>query len=373
MNQQTDNDQSTIDRGVSDFTSFDLLEQPSEFKTQIDEQYKVEDDLAEDSQFFKDLGKGALQLGMETIGTVNRALPTTGLGTADEDYYGGIDAFNSMFSNALGYGPDQEGQSLTIPYDQYISNPRFSNHMKELNMVAHVQAAKKINPELGMAIQIAQAGNGDPSDVNKMLDILYEQAENTQDEDLFLQLDNFTNNSWRVESFDESGENIIINQLPEIDEGMFGFDMTLDPSFSSKGDLILPGEGVFGMRDGKLEQLASSVSRPLDEMYMEGTTPELAQYMSDNVTDKIAFQGPEMLPPEGTGIGYMIPMFAGMVKGVGIPAAKTIIKGGKGAYNLSKNAASNRNYELPRYEPYIESNMDQGLGSIQQGDLFGNQ
>tara|TARA_R100000742_G_C4267426_1_gene85613 strand:- start:262 stop:1386 length:1125 start_codon:yes stop_codon:yes gene_type:complete len=374
MNQQINEDKNTIDTGVSDFTSFDLLEQPSEFKTQIDETYKVEDDLAENSNFLKDLGKGAVQLiGAETLGLVNRALPTTGLGTADEDYYGGIDAFNSMFSNALGYGPDQEGQSLTIPYDQYTSNPRFTNHMKELNMVAHVQAGKKIHPDLGMAIQIAQAGDGDPSHVNQILDSLYKQAEDTQDEDLLLQLDNFTNNSWRVSSFDESGENIIINQLPEIDEGLFGFDMTLDPSFSSKGDLILPGEGVFGMRDGKLTQLASSVSRPLDEMFMEGTTPELAQWMSDNVTDKIAFQGPEMLPPEGVGIGYHVPMIFGLAKGAGWPALKTAFKGGKGAYNLSKNALSNRNYELPRYEPYIESNMDQGLGSIQQGDLFNNQ
>ena len=385
MNQQTNNDQNTIDTGVSDFTSFDLLEQPSDFKTTLDESYKVEEEAElgnypaienygafttegslqsaiDTKDFGIDMAKGAFQLGvLDTIGIVNRALPTIGIGTADEDYYGGLDAFNSMFSNALGYGPDQEGKSLEIPYDQYTSNPRFVEHMNELNKVAHVQAAKKINPELGMAVQIAQAGNGDPSDVNEMLSILYKQAENTQDEDLFLQLENFLDKSWRVDSLDESGENIIINNLPEIDEGMFGFDMTLDPSFSSKGDLMLPGEGAFGMRDGELVQLASSISRPMDEMFMEGTTPELAQYMSDKVTDKLAPQGPEMLPPEGVGMGYYVPMFYGL--------AKSAAGIGKGVKNFIKGNKNN----FVRSEPYIESNMDQGLGSIKQGDLFGNQ
>jgi len=371
MNQQINEEQNTIDRGVSDITSFDLLEQPSKFKTALDEAYRVEDDLVENSQFFTDLGKGALQLGMETVGTVNRALPTIGLGTADEDYYGVIDSFNSMFSNALGYGPDQEGKSLEIPYDQYTSNPRFVKHMNELNLVAHSQAAKKIDPALQNAVlNFQNKGDQDSKDyTNNVFNTLYQRATDSDDKDLLQQLDNFNNKTWKVASLDYENQTVTINNLPEIDEGMFGVDLTLDPSFSSKGDLIFPGEGVFGMRDGKLEQLASSVSRPLDEMFMEGTTPELAQYMSDNVTDKIAFQGPEMLPPEGTGIGYMIPMFAGM----GAPIVKGLIKGGKSAYNLSKNALSNRNYELPRYEPYIASNMDQGLGSIKQGNLFGNE
>ena len=34
------------DSGVSDFTAFDLLQQPSKFKKELEDQYKVEDDLA---------------------------------------------------------------------------------------------------------------------------------------------------------------------------------------------------------------------------------------------------------------------------------------------------------------------------------------
>ena len=111
-----------------------------------------------------------------------------------------------------------------------------------------------------------------------------------------LRLQNYKDGTWQVAKYDETGENIIIESLPEVgqfeDERMFGFDMTLDPYFSKSGDLVLPGEGVFGMRNGELRQVASSMSRPLDEMLMYGIPG--GEYMAKNVTDKIAFQGPEM-------------------------------------------------------------------------------
>ena len=392
MNQQIDNDQNTIDRGVSDITSFDLLEQPSEFKTALDESYKVEDEAElgnypaienygtfttegalqsaiDTKDFVMDIGKGAFQLGaVDTLGTLNRIMPTSNqegaLGsTADEDYYGILDAPITMFGNALGFGPNQEGKSLEIPYDQYTSNPRFVEHMNELNLVAHSQAAKKIHPGLQNAVlNFQNKADQDSEDYLKsVFKTLYQRATDSNDKDLLQQLDNFNNKTWEVASLDYENQTVTINNLPEIDEGMFGVDLTLDPSFSSKGDLMLPGEGTFGMRDGELVQLASSISRPMDEMFMANEpNNELAQYISDNVTDKLAPQGPEMLPPEGVGIGYYVPQFYGL--------AKSAAGIGKGVKNFIKGNKNN----LIRSEPYIESNMDQGLGSIQQGDLFGN-
>ena len=38
------------DSGVSNFTAFDLLQQPSKFKEELEKQYKVEDDLIEQSK-----------------------------------------------------------------------------------------------------------------------------------------------------------------------------------------------------------------------------------------------------------------------------------------------------------------------------------
>ena len=156
------------------------------------------------------------------------------------------------------------------------------------------------------------------------------------------ELQNYKDGTWQVAKYDETGENIIIESLPEVgqfeDERMFGFDMTLDPYFSKSGDLVLPGEGVFGMRDGNLSQVAASVSRPLDEMLMYDMPG--AEYLAENVTDKIAFQGPEMLPPEGSGLGYMVPMTIGAGRGIGIPALKAGYKVGKSGYNLGSDIYS---------------------------------
>ena len=152
--------------------------------------------------------------------------------------------------------------------------------------------------------------------------------------------------------YDETGENIIIKQLPQVgqfeDERMFGFDLTLDPYFSGSGDLVLPGEGIFGMRDGNLTHVGASMSRPLDEMLMYNMPG--AEYVAENITDKLAFQGPEMSPPEGAGIGYMLPMFFGLARGVGVPAAKGAFKVGQKGYNLAKGSPV-KNVE--RIEPYL--------------------
>ena len=306
-----------------------------------DDQMELNQALAKNTS---DLAKGAVQTGIETVGIAN-ALVDAPLneGTRDSDYYGPIDGFNRIFSNAFGYSGDQEALSgLTIPTEEYLSNPRFVEHMADLNKYSEFDAARAISPEFGNAVKIAQqTGNVEAftSVFNKLRD------EAILDEDLAQQLLDFKDQTWRIMSFDENQENIIVNKLPQVDEGLFGIDLTLDPYFSKKGDLVLPGEGVFGMRDGNLVQLASSVSRPLDEMLIEDNPG--AEFVAKNVTDKIAFQGPEMLPPEGSGPMYMLPMMAGMVTGAGVPAAKGIMAAGRTAMR-TKPAVTKQ-----RKEPYL--------------------
>ena len=81
--------------------------------------------------FIKDLGKGALQLSvLETLGLGNRILPTTGLGTADKDYYGwsigdkfeARDLLPNFFKEA--FMSNEYKGDMVIPYDEYINNPR---------------------------------------------------------------------------------------------------------------------------------------------------------------------------------------------------------------------------------------------------------
>jgi hypothetical protein len=315
-------------------------------------------------EFVKDLGRGATQLGLETVGGINRLMPALeqlGIedGTADKDYYGwsigdeftARDLMPNFFKEAF-MSNDYEG-GITIPIEQYSSNPRFADHMKELEMYAHYSAARDISKELSDALKVGQQSQNYEA-FNQILNTLKDQA--IADEDLALKLQNFEDGTWRIASVDESGENIIINKLPQVDEGFFGFDMTLDPQFTSKGDLSLPGEGVFGMRDGKLVQLASSVSRPLDEMLMDNSPG--AEYAAKNITDKLAFQGPEMMPPEGAGIGYMLPMFFGIARGVGVPAAKGAYKVGKKGYNFAKGSPT-KNVE--KIEPYLYEGILQNI------------
>ena len=57
-----------------------------------------------------------------------------------------------------------------------------------------------------------------------------------------------------------------------------------------------------------------------------------------------------MLQPEGTGIGYMVPMFYGMARGAGVPAARGMFKAGKAGYNLAKGSPAKN---VQKIEPYI--------------------
>ena len=77
MNQQINEEQNTIDRGVSDITSFDLLEQPSEFKTALDEAYRVEDEVEEsDPRFFQSAVPGVLTaLTTDNLSAINLLNP----------------------------------------------------------------------------------------------------------------------------------------------------------------------------------------------------------------------------------------------------------------------------------------------------------
>ena len=155
--------------------------------------------------------------------------------------------------------------------------------MQQLEQRARLNAATNISKELGASLRKGDL-TGDYTDFNAVLASLDQEAENN--EDLALRLQNYKDGTWQVAKYDETGENIIIESLPEVgqfeDERMFGFDMTLDPYFSKSGDLVLPGEGVFGMRNGELRQVASSMSRPLDEMLMYGIPG--GEYMAKNVT-----------------------------------------------------------------------------------------
>ena len=297
-------------------------------------------------EYIKDFGKVMTQLGLETAGGINRLMPRDDPSGESSDYYGLIDAPATTFAHALGLSADQDKvNNLVIPKDQFESNDRFKTHMIELEERSRYNAARNISKELADALKYK-----DEKGFNKIFSILEKEAENN--EGLALKLQNFKDGTWELAEYDETGENLIIKQLPKVgqfeDERMLGLDLTLDPYFSESGDLVLPGEGVFGMRDGELAHVGASMSRPLDEMLIYNMPG--AEYVAENITDKLAFQGPEMLPPEDTGAGYRHGMMAALVRGIGWPLLKGGYKVGKKGYDLTKGSPA-KNVE--RIEPYL--------------------
>jgi hypothetical protein len=286
-----------------------------------------------DVKFTKDIGKGAVQFGLESLGLINRLLPTTGMGTADPDYYGGYDFVKETFF------PDEHEGGITIPLSEIQENQPFMNHMKGILEFEQQNNLTALEDLTGLDLSAAKQNPNQAlpilTDLMSSPDITDENAQS-----ILNFMDNAKANKHPITGgkpmfeYSEDGSTMTFNYMPKVDEGLFGFDMTLDPQFTSKGDLSLPGFGTWGMRDGELTQLAASTMRPLDELSMEGSPG--ADWVRENVTDKLAWQGPAMYPPEGAGIGYMIPQFLGMAKTAGTP----LYKAGQAAYKYPKTAAS---------------------------------
>ncbi len=143
MNQQINEEKNTIDQGVTYFKSFALLEQPSEFKTQIDEKYKVEYDLAEDSQFLSSAVPGAVSAVVtDTLGAVNVLNPLY-LGEGDSEDYGAVDYFSSVFDGAIS-GKTREGE-MFISVDDINANPNLKEWINNTQAIMQGNAIEQMD------------------------------------------------------------------------------------------------------------------------------------------------------------------------------------------------------------------------------------
>ena len=286
----------------------------------------------------EDVSKGAMQLGLETAGIINRLFPRDDPSGESSDYYGwsiGDTAeWKDLLPNFIKEGMMETGYEggITIPLSEINNNPDVAEHMFQLGMIDTQNILNELQDRTGLDLSEALADPGrsggilrkilkeDPtvSEENRAViaDLLAEKKNNP----FYIHLDAGGNPTLNP----EEAESITFNYMPQVDEGIFGKDMTLDPQFTSSGDMSLPGLGVWGMRDGNLRQVAASTLRPLDEMNMYNIPG--AEWAKENITDKVAWQGPAMHPPEGTGIGYQLPMFYGLGRGIGLPAIKAAYK-----------------------------------------------
>jgi len=299
-------------------------------------------------KILRDAAKGAWQFGvMDTAGIMSRTLPFAGTEDQGSKYYGWNigDEFTAkdLIPSFLkeGFWPDEHEGGMTMPWSEFTKNELFFNHMLELEEYAANKALKEIHP--GLNIRMGK------DDIDAGVIKIRDEAIANGDNEMLDKINAFLNQEHAYTSME--GDNIRINFLPEVNEGFFGKDMTQDPRFTSYGDLSLPGAGVWGMRDGELKLLAPPISRPLDEigrLSEEGShMGRLGDWLSEYVTKPTAPVGPEMMPPEGVGMGYMLPLAYGLGRGVGWPAAKGAVKAGKTAYKYPKTATGTGLASLP--------------------------
>ena len=168
-------------------------------------------------------------------------------------------------------------------------------------------------------------------------------------------------------SVDRENSMVIFGDMPKVDHGFFGMDMTLDPGYTDEGDLSLTNLGKYRMVDGELTRVQPSVQNWLSDWNenpdrMSGILQSLPGYeaVGDFLDDKwvknVAWTGHDFDFPKGVESqeekeGFLTMMYPLMAAGAYAPASKLATsKTGRIALPLggSEIAASLPNiYEKP--------------------------
>ena len=358
MNQQINEEQNTIDRGVSDITSFDLLEQPSEFKTALDEAYRVEDEVEEsDPRFFQSAVPGVLTaLTTDNLSAVNLLNPLS----SSEDK-GPIDYVSSVFAKS------RDGE-MFISYEDLNSNPNIKEWMENTSKIMKDNAQQQI-------LDFSKSKNlMDDATFQEYYNNAFDKDPNMELEEtkfLYKTINQFSNP--RPFLHDSEREGYIINQnmLPEI-------PMEADSKFTKEGDLSLPYAGLYGYNDeGEFVMKRPSMFRFTDEFTRgkenDGILSNFVEKAEDYFYPKMNAALSYGDSPDQTA-GYMVGQFAPGIRGLtGLAkyGGKKLLQSGKGIMNLIRGNKGTPDINLSKIDPYIKSNMDQGLGSIEtKVDLF---
>ena len=379
MNQQIKEEQNTIDRGVSDITSFDLLQQPSEFKTELDEAYRVEDEAElgnypaienygafttegslqsaiDTKDFVKSAVPGVVSaLATDTLGAVNVLNPLY-VGEGESEDYGAYDYVSSVFDGAIS-GKTRDGE-MFISYEDARNNPNINEWMFNTKQIMLNNATEQMTAFRG-------ANNiNSKAEYEEFRDRAFKDKEEGSEFDEFRRLISQIQNP---EPFKKTEKGYIINQdmLPQM-------PMDVDPKFTKDGDLSLPYAGLFGYNDeGKFVMKRPSMFRFTDEFTRGKEGPAFLEAAEDYLYPNINASFSYGDTPKET-YGYMAGQFAPGIKGLiglGKYGGKKLLQGGQGIMNLIRGKSKVPFDEIDyRQEPYIASNMDQGLGGFKDKD-----
>tara|TARA_R110002167_G_scaffold155549_5_gene350042 strand:- start:419 stop:1516 length:1098 start_codon:yes stop_codon:yes gene_type:complete len=363
MNQQINEEQNTIDRGVSDITSFDLLEQPdtnlnkSAFKTELDESYRIEDEVEEsDPRFFQSAIPGVLTaLTTDNLSAINLLNPLS----SSEDK-GPIDYFSSVFAKS------REGE-MFISAEDINSNPNIKEWMENTSKIMKDNAQQQI-------LDFSKSKNlMDDATFQEYYNNAFDKDPNMElEETKFLY--KTVNQFYKPQPYKSGPDGGIIinrNTLPEI-------PMEADSKFTKEGDLSLTYAGLYGYNDeGEFVMKRPSMFRFTDEFTRgkenDGILSNFVEKAEDYFYPKMNAALSYGDSPDQTA-GYMVGQFAPGIRGLtGLAkyGGKKLLQSGKGIMNLIRGNKGTPDINLSKIDPYIKSNMDQGLGSIEtKVDLF---
>ena len=310
-------------------------------------------------------------------------------GAKDDPNFGLIDFVRNMTLQQKNEG------ELVVPLNQVLENTEFKNYMDKLN--SYVITEKEADIQKRFSEIIKQTGvdvdsipedirrnaftdekgawnffqaihdaGGEPLDVNASSEL------NELMNSLMLKQNDYgqfyrNNSIMKVDWSDEENPMVIYGDMPKVDHGFFGMDMTLDPGYTDEGDLSLTNLGKYRMVDGELTRVQPSVQNWLSDWNenpdrMSGILQSVPGYeaVGDFLDDKwvknVAWTGHDFDFPEGVESqeekeGFMTMMYPLMAAGAYAPISKLATsKTGRIALPLggSEIAASLPNiYEKP--------------------------
>ena len=290
-----------------------------------------------------------------------------GVGT-DDPNFGLLDFFGNMIRQK------RQGE-FNVPISEVDNNPEFFEYMNNLNNSTINE--KRRNMDVRFEEILSQTGlnwESIPEDIrmnafwtpkgasNFYNHILSEEMMGGArlDEDTKMELGNLLNSymTWNNDrkqfeedngilnvdwmhnpdgSVDRENSMVTFGEMPKVDHGFFGLDMTLDPGYS--GDTLnLTNLGKYAMRDGELTRVQPSVQNWLSDWNvnpdrMSGILQSapgyeaLGEFIDDKWVKNVAWRGHEFDFPEGVESqdekeAFLLTMYPLMAAGAVAPVSK---------------------------------------------------
>ena len=277
----------------------------------------------------------------------------------DDPNFGLLDFFGNMIRQK------RQGE-FVVPLSEVLGNPEFLEYTNNLN--SSVIREKEHDMQKRFDEIIAQMGvdvESIPEDIrrnvfrdengaaNFLQEIRFLGGVNL-DENASMELDSLMNkfimreNNYdqfyrdnsimKVDWSDEENPMVTFGEMPKVDHGFFGLDMTLDPGHTPGGDLSLTNLGKYRMVDGKLTRVQPSVQNWLSDWNvnpdrMSGILQSapgyeaLGEFIDDKWVKNVAWRGHEFDFPEGVESqdekdAFLLTMYPLIAQGVLAPASK---------------------------------------------------